>query len=76
MPSRGLILRYLSVLGVFVLALTGYIYYTLRPPYALYDGLFQSELKDSQDLIRNTDQRKYVKFKQLQGAGFNNQVRP
>ncbi|KAJ2912421.1 hypothetical protein MD484_g8000, partial [Candolleomyces efflorescens] len=74
MPSRGIILRYLSVLAVLAIAIPGYIYYTLRPPYALYDGLFQSELKDSQDLIRNTGQRKYVKFKQLQGAGFNNQA--
>lgn len=75
MHSRGIILRYLSVLAVLALALTGYILYTIRPPYALYDGIFQLEVKESQDSIRNTADSKYVKFKQLQGAGFNNQVR-
>ncbi|KAJ3546603.1 hypothetical protein NMY22_g1988 [Coprinellus aureogranulatus] len=69
-------LRAIAILVFMTLGISGYIYYTYyRPPYALYDELFRNELKESQGMIRNKGEgRKYVKFKQLQGAGFNNQA--
>ncbi|KAF8971133.1 hypothetical protein BDZ97DRAFT_1341378 [Flammula alnicola] len=51
-----------------------YLYLAYRPPTALYTDLFQSEAQISQKLIHNEIGNKYVKFKQLQGAGFNNQA--
>ena len=53
-----------------------YLYTTYLPPEALYNQLFDDELRDSQKLVRNERGNKYVKFRQLQGAGFNNQVGP
>ena len=68
--------RAIGLLALTIVAVAGFVYYTYRPPFSLYDQLFRSELKESQDAIHNTvSDRKYVKFKQLQGAGFNNQVR-
>lgn len=67
--------RAIGLLALTIIAVAGFVYYTYRPPFSLYDQLFRSELKESQDAIHNTaSDRKYVKFKQLQGAGFNNQV--
>ncbi|KAF6763157.1 hypothetical protein DFP72DRAFT_525512 [Ephemerocybe angulata] len=75
MPPRFLSLRYLLALAFLALVVTVYVFYSLRPPYALYDNLFRSEILESQDLTRNpTSHKKYVKFRQLQGAGFNNQA--
>jgi hypothetical protein len=53
-----------------------YIYTTYLPPGALYTRLFDAELRNSRKLIHDVNKRdnKYVKFRQLQGAGFNNQV--
>lgn len=52
-----------------------YLYTTFLPPKALYNKLFDAEVLDSKKLIRNErGNNKYVKFRQLQGAGFNNQV--
>ncbi|KDR75020.1 hypothetical protein GALMADRAFT_268566 [Galerina marginata CBS 339.88] len=51
-----------------------YLYISSRPPLALYEDLFTSEAEASKNLIHNERGNKYVKFKQLQGAGFNNQA--
>ncbi|CAA7260580.1 unnamed protein product [Cyclocybe aegerita] len=51
-----------------------YTYLTSRPPTALYNDLFTSEDEASRKFIHNELGSKYVKFKQLQGAGFNNQA--
>ncbi|KAF4620441.1 hypothetical protein D9613_000245 [Agrocybe pediades] len=51
-----------------------YVYYTFKPPTALYNDLFVSETQASKDLIHNERGNRYVKFNQLQGAGFNNQA--
>lgn len=51
-----------------------YFYVNYRPPATLYNDLFQAETKESKKLLHNEIGNKYVKFKQLQGAGFNNQV--
>ena len=53
-----------------------YLYISFLPPDDLYNQLFNTEIQDSQKLTRNERGNKYVKFRQLQGAGFNNQVSP
>lgn len=53
-----------------------YFYTTFLPPKSIYNQLFDAEVRDSKSLIRNERGYKYVKFRQLQGAGFNNQVNP
>jgi hypothetical protein len=53
-----------------------YLYTTFLPPEALYNQLFDAEVRDSKKLMRNERGYKYVKFRQLQGAGFDNQVSP
>jgi len=50
-----------------------YFIYRQLPPYAVYDALTQSEYRASLDL-EDRNSQKYVWFKQLQGAGFNNQI--
>ncbi|KAG6902104.1 hypothetical protein C0995_004284 [Termitomyces sp. Mi166 len=45
-----------------------------RPSYAYYNKLANHEEAESLRFIRNSPDNKYVKFKQLQGAGFNNQA--
>lgn len=68
--------RFLSIPLFLVLFLVLYVYLSLRPPYALYTTLVQAEQETSLQWIENTGgSSKYVKFRQLQGAGFNNQVR-
>ena len=52
-----------------------YIYHAYRPPTALYTEIFNSEVELSKNHIHNERGNKYVKFKQLRGAGFNNQAR-
>ncbi|KAH9484955.1 Strobilurin A biosynthesis cluster protein l1 [Psilocybe cubensis] len=51
-----------------------YLYYTFKPPVALYAELFDAELKASKTVAETRGKDRYVKFKQLQGAGFNNQA--
>ncbi|KAJ7703221.1 hypothetical protein B0H17DRAFT_1042316 [Mycena rosella] len=51
-----------------------YIYHQYAPPYAIYDALAQSESRASLALVADRNPPKYVFFRQLQGAGFNNQV--
>jgi hypothetical protein len=67
------LIRPLFVLFCAILLLF-YLYTTYLPPEALYNQLFDAEVRDSKKLIRNERRNKYVKFRQLQGAGFNNQV--
>ena len=67
------LIRLLLVLLCLVLSIF-YLYPTFLPPRALYNDLFDGEIQDSKKLIHNERGNKYVKFKQLQGAGFNNQV--
>lgn len=72
MRSRS---RYFLLL-VLLLALTAsYLYLSFRPNYALYDALADLELLSSRQTIANSSHTRYVLFKQLRGAGFNNQVR-
>ncbi|KAF8812923.1 hypothetical protein BYT27DRAFT_7085694 [Phlegmacium glaucopus] len=51
-----------------------YLYTTFLPPGEAYKRLFDAEVQDSKTLIHNERGNRYVKFKQLQGAGFNNQA--
>ncbi|KAJ6609895.1 hypothetical protein B0H10DRAFT_2063017 [Mycena sp. CBHHK59/15] len=51
-----------------------YLYRQLAPPYAIYDAFAQSESRTSFTHINDRNADKYVLFRQLQGAGFNNQV--
>ncbi|KAF5328865.1 hypothetical protein D9619_011725 [Psilocybe cf. subviscida] len=50
-----------------------YLYVSYRPPNDLYADLFNVETQASVDLP-DLSKRTYVMFKQLQGAGFNNQA--
>lgn len=56
--------------------LASYIYLSVRPSYALYDQLHQSEVASTNRFLHDptNDQAKFVVFRQLQGAGFNNQA--
>ncbi|KAF7361917.1 hypothetical protein MVEN_00536600 [Mycena venus] len=64
-------LRLLVFASTFLFGL--YFIYRQLPPYGLYNTLTQSEYRASLDLD-DRNSKKYVWFKQLQGAGFNNQV--
>jgi hypothetical protein len=57
------------VLGLFLY----YLYHQFAPPYAIYDDFSKSETLDSLALA-GLKANKYVFFRQLQGAGFNNQA--
>ena len=50
-----------------------YYYLNTRPPYALYSQLDSQEINNSEQLVQS-EKKKYVMFRQLRGAGFNNQV--
>ena len=69
------VLRPLLIFLFCLLCTVFYIYHAYRPPTALYTELLKSELELSRKLIHNERGNKYVKFKQLRGAGFNNQAR-
>lgn len=62
-------LRLLFGSTVFLFVL--YFVYSQLPP--SYNLIRESELRTSLD-VEDRDSQKYVWFKQLQGAGFNNQV--
>lgn len=69
-PLRLLLLVFLAVTLVL-----SHRYLKSRPSYILYKVLSDSEVEQSHNLIRNArGNPRYVLFKQLQGAGFNNQV--
>ncbi|KAK0476662.1 hypothetical protein IW261DRAFT_1367446 [Armillaria novae-zelandiae] len=68
-----LLLRVIAI-GASVLVLsTLYLYLSHRPSYALYTDLINSEIQHSLHVSESSTKR-YVGFKQLQGAGFNNQA--
>ncbi|PFH52089.1 hypothetical protein AMATHDRAFT_141135 [Amanita thiersii Skay4041] len=64
---------FLAVVFSLLLAVA-YLYISSRPPYALYTSLFDAEVKSSRQVIKSSANNKYVMFRQLQGAGFNNQA--
>ncbi|KJA20077.1 hypothetical protein HYPSUDRAFT_142836 [Hypholoma sublateritium FD-334 SS-4] len=68
------IIRPLLLFGFALSFVIFYLYVAYRPPIALYADLFEAETKESKALLHNEIGNKYVKFKQLQGAGFNNQA--
>ncbi|TFK44221.1 hypothetical protein BDQ12DRAFT_672587 [Crucibulum laeve] len=72
---RWNLLRSLLLFISCLLLLAFYSYLKARPSYALYDNLTRQEREESLALIHNSrGNEKYVYFKQLQGAGFNNQA--
>lgn len=73
-PARWRLLRLVLAFVVLASLLISYLYLKSRPSYALYEALAKHEEAESRRLIRNSPENKYVLFKQLQGAGFNNQV--
>ena len=76
MSARGRLLPILFALLFSSGLLTGFFYLKYRPPYGVYKTLIDSEVAQSQTRIQGLErQNKYVFFRQLQGAGFNNQVR-
>ncbi|KAL0956710.1 hypothetical protein HGRIS_002832 [Hohenbuehelia grisea] len=73
--SRWRLLRAVLVIWVVGSLLASYIFLKTRPSYDLYNTLTRTELESSQKWLQvHGDKRKFVFFKQLQGAGFNNQV--
>ena len=64
---------FLLLLIAFALAIY-YAYLASSPNYPLYTTLTDLELISSRQLIANSSYPRYVLFKQLRGAGFNNQV--
>lgn len=76
--TRWRALRLLLALLLSLSLLSAYVYLKSRPSYAFYHEVTRLELQQSQELIsqaRAHGKQKYVRFRQLQGAGFNNQVR-
>ncbi|KAG5643442.1 hypothetical protein DXG03_000915 [Asterophora parasitica] len=73
-PARWRIFRFLLAFVLLASLVTSYIYLKHRPSYALYDTLANHEVSESRRFIRNSPDNKYVFFRQLQGAGFNNQA--
>ncbi|KAJ7262197.1 hypothetical protein B0H12DRAFT_1104730 [Mycena haematopus] len=63
----------LRLVGSTVFLAVLYFIYRQLPPYSVYNRLTQSENRASLD-VEGKHSKKYVWFKQLQGAGFNNQV--
>lgn len=75
MPLRISKTRYFLVLLAAAVLILLFTYLKYRPPYAVYNALTALELEQSTKSINTPNQqRKYVYFKQLQGAGFTNQV--
>ncbi|KAJ7132771.1 hypothetical protein C8R43DRAFT_1023258 [Mycena crocata] len=73
MPKLTITLRLFAFLVLVFIFL--YAYLQFAPPYAIYDALTQSEVAASLALVEDRrNLNKFVLFRQLQGAGFNNQV--
>ncbi|KAF7428097.1 hypothetical protein PC9H_007316 [Pleurotus ostreatus] len=70
--------RSFRVLIAFLLLVSGvisYIYLSSRPPYTHYSSIDRFEFDTSERLFHEAGKPgKYVLFKQLRGAGFNNQA--
>ncbi|KAK7045565.1 hypothetical protein VNI00_007397 [Paramarasmius palmivorus] len=64
---------FLALLGCSTI-LVGFGYFSYRPPYTLYSDLTTDELQAARNFLQEQVDPKFVLFKQLQGAGFNNQV--
>ena len=73
--SKSRRVRYLSLsFSIFIFVLYGLYTYDW-PPYALYSTLEKQEVAHSRALLqKERGPQRFVLFKQLQGAGFNNQV--
>ncbi|KAF9010690.1 hypothetical protein BDQ17DRAFT_1234143 [Cyathus striatus] len=68
-------LKFLAIVVICILAFVSYVYLKNRPSYTLYNNFTDAEHADSLSEINNShDGKKYVYFRQLQGAGFNNQA--
>jgi hypothetical protein len=76
MLSRKSLCR-LSLIFIPISLFLTYLYINARPPYALYYGLKAQEFRDSRETVGlqlKGGKPRFVAFKQLRGAGFNNQV--
>ncbi|KAF8902942.1 hypothetical protein CPB84DRAFT_1678445 [Gymnopilus junonius] len=71
--NRRIFKLFFFIIFCFLLPLY-FFHVSTRPPLALYDQLFATETELSKNLIHNERGNRYVKFRQLQGAGFNNQA--
>lgn len=74
LTARSRFLRPLVAVIFCASLLISYIFLKSRPSYQLYTTLAEHEIEHSRQFIRNHRDSKYVVFKQLRGAGFNNQV--
>lgn len=68
------LLRFLLFFLFILCLLIFYVWFNSRPSYTLYNTLTKHEALASRKFILHSPENKYVLFKQLQGAGFNNQV--
>ncbi|KIY53090.1 hypothetical protein FISHEDRAFT_69230 [Fistulina hepatica ATCC 64428] len=66
-------IRLLSHACATIFILTAICFLIQQPPYAYYTLIKERETANSRALIAQKPDQKYVLFKQLQGAGFNNQ---
>ncbi|KAF9453966.1 hypothetical protein P691DRAFT_657332 [Macrolepiota fuliginosa MF-IS2] len=75
-PHRLTLIRIVLFVVLSTTLFLTYCYLKIRPSYGLYNQLNAQELKDSELIAKHGDggKRRYVMFKQLRGAGFNNQV--
>lgn len=74
-PRRWRLLRPLLLSLILVSVVISYIFLKSRPDSELYRKFFRQEVENSRSSTRVDGDRKYVLFRQLQGAGFNNQVK-
>lgn len=76
-PGRRGCIRLLLISLVSITLSIFYWFLKSRPPDKLYEALFIAEEENSVDLLEKHREGnlRFVKFRQLQGAGFNNQVR-
>lgn len=74
----------LILILVLTIAILTWLYWLYRPPYSLYNYLTDEEVRSAQWALalgkkeqesQENKSGKFVLFNQLQGAGFNNQVR-
>jgi len=75
LPTRWRLLRPLLFFIIIISLALSYFFLKSRPNTTVYKRLFLQEIEQSRKSTRNTQDTKYVLFRQLQGAGFNNQVR-
>lgn len=75
-PHRATLIRYVLFATLLSTLFLLYCYLKYRPSYALYDQLSTQESRNSEVIAKTASggRRRCVMFKQLRGAGFNNQV--